>query len=476
MPDLPIFRRRWAYGADLDRDWLVLVKVEAAGRSFRSTTLFQGTAAPGEPRLAALAAELRREVARGRAAFAAVLPAQDGFARWLETPLSSEVKARKVLPSLLDVQLPFPLETCLYQFPAVRADAAGRVRALAVAARRSEIAAQLDRFRALGLDPVALDHEGLALWTQSLTEVPLAPPALRIVAYLGAARTALAVGDRELLGVHGIRLGTDELGVAEAPALRQWAGRINQILRSARPEPAPDGVIQWLWTGPGAARAEHLTALQAAISAPGKITFATVGEPATFLARAAAGRLARPGALPCNLRCGDLTHAAIRQQRASGRRRIALAALLAGLLLGGLSVGWRGWFQYRLTVVQSELTALARQLARVTRVDEGQEVLTVQRALKKQTVEIQPFLAAFRPALSRDLAAVLAAARQNRLTLDTLTHDGKAFILHGATGDWNRCDPLAASLRGLGYAVELSREEAGADEVIRFTLKGSRAP
>ncbi|MCX6997673.1 MAG: hypothetical protein NTV49_11445 [Kiritimatiellaeota bacterium] len=101
-----------------------------------------------------------------------------------------------MLPSLLDVQLPFPLETCLYQFPVVRADAAGRIRALAVAARRTEIAAQLDRCRALDLDPVVLDHEGLALWTQSLVEIPLAPPALRVVAYLGAFRTALAVGGR----------------------------------------------------------------------------------------------------------------------------------------------------------------------------------------------------------------------------------------------------------------------------------------
>ncbi|MCX6997631.1 MAG: hypothetical protein NTV49_11225, partial [Kiritimatiellaeota bacterium] len=267
----------------------------------------------------------------------------------------------------------------------------------------------------------------------------------------------------------------EELGDAAAPALRQWAGRINQVLHAALPTSSPVGALQWLWAGPGALDPESLTALQKVISAPGAITFAAVSEPATFLARAAAGRLVRPGALPCNLRCGDLIHAAILQQRARGRHRAARAALLAGLLLGGLSVGWRGWRQHRLTAVQSELTALAQQLACTTRVDGGQEVLTVQRALKKQAVEVQPFLAAFRPALSHDLAAVLTAARQNRLTLDSLSHDGKALILHGATSDWNRCDPLAASLRNLGYAVELSLEEAGADEIIRFTLKGSRA-
>jgi len=475
--DIPILRRRVAYGADLDGGHLTLVKVEAAGRGRRVTILFQGPAAPGEPRLATCAADVRRDIAQGRATLAALLPASDGFARWLETPLRSAVKARKVLPSLLDVQLPFPLEACLYQFPAVRLDAAGRVRALAVAARRDVIVGQLDRFRALGLDPVALDHEGLALWTHSLAELPLEPPALRVVAHLGAARTALVTGDGgHLPGMHGIRLGADELGAADAPARRQWTSRVQQILRAAQPEAGAARAIQWLWTGPGAVRADLLADLQAALGISGTILFTMVDDPATFLARAAAARQMRPGALPCNLRCTELTHTAIRQQRARRRRQAALAVLGAGLLLCGLNAGWHGWCGRREAQTQVELAALARQLAQTAHVPPGQEVLTVQRALKKQAAETQPFRAAFRPALSRDLAETLAVARQHRLTLDTLTHDGKALILRGATSDWNRCDPLAASLRGLGYTVELSREEAGADEIIRFTLQGSRKP
>ena len=93
----------------------------------------------------------------------------------LRADSASRAKAEKVFPSLLDIQLPFPLEDCLYQFVEFRRTSEGMVSALVCAARREAIQACLDRYQAQGADPMLLDHEGLALWTQSLVEWPVDP-------------------------------------------------------------------------------------------------------------------------------------------------------------------------------------------------------------------------------------------------------------------------------------------------------------
>ena len=459
---------RTAYGADLGRNHLVLVRV---GRGDGAATLWQDTIDANNVRLQTIIAEITAAVASGRALLSAAMPATDAFARWLETPLSARDKALKVLPALLDVQLPFPLETCLYACANLQPDAAGHYRALAYAARRTEIEARLAQHRALGLDPMILPHEGFALWQQALTEIPLAPNVQRVVAYIGDARTALAVGHGrhggELISLHGIRLGADELAAPDASALRQWAGRVTQIIR-ALPETAEP--IQWLWCGYGADR--H-TQLEDALASGERVRFKMLTEPSTYLARALA-QTALLGKSMGNLRSGDLTHAAVRAHGERVRRRAALNLCCAGLALAGLSLGWHAWLANREAHVQNEIVAVAAQLTGAAHIPYGQEVATAQRTLKQRAAELQPFLDVFRPSLANELAEVLAAARVCHVTLDTLSHNGKSLILRGATDDWNRCDPFAARLRTLGYAVELSREEAGADELVRFTLKGAR--
>ena len=198
-----------------------------------------------------------------------------------------------------------------------------------------------------------------------------------------------------------------------------------------------------------------------------------LAEPSTYLARALA-QTALLGKSTGNLRSGQLTHAAVRAHGERVRRRVALNLCCAGIALAGLSLSWHAWLANREAHVQNEIVAVAAQLTGAAHIPYGQEVATAQRTLKQRAAELQPFLDVFRPSLANELAEVLAAARVCRVTLDTLSHNGKSLILRGATDDWNRCDPFAARLRTLGYAVELSREEAGADELVRFTLKGAR--
>ena len=386
---MSIPRCRMAYGAGIGRNRLVLVRVERGGSS---TTLWQD--APDAARLKSITAEIAAALASGRASLAAALPATESFARWLETPLTARDKALKVLPSLLDVQLPFPLETCLYDFSSLQPDATGRYRALACAARRNAIEERIEQHRALGLDPVVLQHKGLALWQQAQTEIPLAPNALRVVAYVGDGRTALTIGSGnaggELISLHGIRLGADELATPDSPAVRQWSGRVVQILRGL-PATAPAEPIQWLWCGPGAERAAML---ETALAVRERLRCKTLTDPATFLARALANTVLA-GSPAGNLRTGDLTHATVLAHNARKLRQNVLGLLLAGLALIGIGLGWQIWLQHREDIVQAELQKLACRLKGASSIPLGQEVDQVQKALKQQAANSNRFLTPF---------------------------------------------------------------------------------
>ena len=125
---------------------------------------------------------------------AAALPVHSTFSLRLRAPFSSVAKAEKVWPALLDIQLPFPLDSAVYRFLAPVRTADGQVETLAVAIRREDLAAWQARWQAAGFAPWVADHEGLALWSRSGAEQPLEKKGFRMVCYVGLDRIALAWG------------------------------------------------------------------------------------------------------------------------------------------------------------------------------------------------------------------------------------------------------------------------------------------
>jgi len=459
------YTARTAYGIDWSDDCLTIVR---QSRGAPPETLFARPPDADPAALADLAGQITAEVARGRAVSAAAMPAAESFTRWLQTPLRSVAKARKVLPSLLDIQLPFPLESCVCQFLECRPSAAGgAIEALAVAARGAHLEAWLDRLRALGLDPVVLDHEALALWTQSRAEAPGEAGVPRIVALLAGRHAVLAVGQGDdYRGALGVRL---ESGAAGP---RQLAGRVSQFLRAQLP-PADERPFEWYWVGAGAEDKTVLAAWLAALDEPGRYAFARHAQPAAFLARALAARALEPGLFRCNLRAGGAAeHPQTRRRDARRQIRAAVSALLAGLFLCAISVGWRAWLAWRTDAAQAQLSGLAARLTGMPRVPRGQEVMLVGRALDENATRLQPFLDALRPGAEELLYALAGAAASNRLFVEELALLGGRLTVRGSAPDWERAEALVACAREQGWRVELERQEAGADERVPFVVKG----
>ncbi len=260
---------------------------------------------------------------------AAALPTYECFARRIVAPLASAEKARKVLPSLLDVQLPFPIEKCVSLFPEVIA-AGAHSDALAVVARVEEVEAALGRLQEQRVDATRLDHEALALWARLCDEVPPRENEIRAVAYLGLDRCALVVGrGARFLGATGSR----------SPSVdhQRWSSFLRAQLGADA-----DAPFTWALVGPGVA-----VDSQRALRRPEGTTFLNVNAPDQFLARALAARAISDATLPCNFRSGPLEHPSVRARESRAARLASTACVAASIALIALCGAWRMYLATR---------------------------------------------------------------------------------------------------------------------------------
>lgn len=413
--------------------------------------------------------------ARDRTPISTALPVHSTFLRRLRAPFASVAKAEKVWPSLLDIQLPFPLENAVYQFLAPERTADGQVETLAVAVRREDLEAWRSRLQAGGFIPWRLDHEGLALWSRSVTEQPLEKQGHRMVCYVGVDRVALVWGQGEkLIAASGLRLGARDLFDPERgeAARRQWAQRAGQFLRAQSGGALPN--YQWAWCGPGAARPDQVSQLAAVLESSPDATLFTHREPDAFLARAVGARAVRPEADDCSLLPDDLAPPALQKARQARAFRAPLALAASALLLLGVNLGWSTWVGRQRDQLQTALRNLATDLSGNPALPRGQEVLLTERALKEQAPSYQPFRQALAPSLTLVLQDVLNQAATLGMRLEKVSLGEKALLCSGSITDWAHGETLANTLGSAGWVTELERGEAGEDERIPFTLKASR--
>jgi hypothetical protein len=399
---------------------------------------------------------------------AAALPAYAGFLRRLTAPLPSIRKARRVLPSMLDIELPFPLEACSYVFLNVRRIAGAGVEALAVAARAEDIATWIERCRSAGVDPISIEHEAAVLWRAWRAERPLAREQTRLIVYLGVDRTTLAYGDAVgLVAATGLRQGVDALAEAGAPALQ----RLGLWWRAIQDNRA-QGTVHIAWCGPAADRADARRALTHALfpdSAPRDLD-APDGE--RLLARALAQSLAAGESDEGNLRRGAMAHPLSARRAARARSRALAAAAAAALLLGGVSqIGLYALDRAR-DEWQARLVDEARRLSGADRLPRGQELFAAQRALERQAAAWAAFERYRGPGAEGLLSHAVRTAAGLGIHIQSAVVRPSSILMHGTAGDWDVGDRLAAALATRGLRANLDRRDAGADERVHFILRG----
>jgi hypothetical protein len=454
-----------AYGIDDSGGRLTVVRAARRRAAAAFTVVCDQLAAPDRARTDAALQAMAAEVAAGGAVTAAGLPAGAGLARWLATPFPSRSKAIRVLPSLLDLQLPFPVEQCRHQVAAFRRDPDGHVQALAVAVRIADLDQRLADLAAGGLDPLTIDHEGLALWSESQR---LANPP-RVVAWLGADRFTLVIGDAQgFLSAHGFRFGARTL--AEDAALGQWAARVQHVVRSQAG--AGDDRLGWLWAGSGAEDPDLRRRLESAL--PAQMDFALAPAPGAFLATALARRALDATSADCNLRIGSQAHPQLALRERRTLLRTSAAALLAGALLAGAGIGGRLAFDARDRAAQREVTELAMDLTGLPAVAiaRGNEVFITRQHLPEDREAGDPFSRALAPGPSQALNQGIQTAFQLNLRISSWAARDRSFTIRGTAPEWTACENYARILREQGMEVDLQRASENEGASTGFVLKG----
>lgn len=420
---------RSAYGVDDDGGVLRVIQATRLGKRTRFTSVPVPPLASSHPAYPVAACLLQRE----------------SFTKWLTTPLPSRRQALAVFRSLLDIQLPFPVEECETAVIAVRSTPSGSgTRGLLAGARHTDIARRVETLAARDLDPAILDPEGLALWTRSLEEIPRSvPEADRVVLYAGTDRSTLVLGQGgEYLMAHAMREANEET--------------IARLIKSA--SPALSAGSDWILCGPRAGDLP-IRSLHAALAARFGGTALVAEAPAMFLARALAARaVAAPEGL-CNLRSGPFTQPDV-ARRAARRPLVRLAMLMAaGIALCLTSLIWTLATRSHLHALQQSLSQNAARLAGTRSLPQGQDTLTLRRILDQREHDLEPMLAAADAPLPTLLGLILESASRSQVTLETVTLTLAGGTIQGHAAQAPGVETFARRLQEAGWTTTLDRKE-----------------
>ena len=405
-----------------------------------------------------------------RTVVVACLQQCESIVRWISTPLSSARKARAVLPSLLDIQLPFRLEECRFLLPVFERQADGLVRGLAIVARDADIRQRLSELLSAAIDPHMLDQEGVALWTQSLLELPSHgatdehPEAVRAVVYFGFNRVTLVIGQGQTIhsahSLHSLK-----------------ADHIGRLIRAAQANIGASGpaTIQWFLCGPAAVDRQAIETFLHDVGSDLSGTMTIAKEPDLFLLRALAVRALACTVLPCNFRIGVYTSNAITRREIRESNLLAMASLAAGIFLIIVNILWRSALSASVDNVQFRLQSAAQVLIG-HKAQKGMELLQSQRHLDTLARTSTPFARASGLSIPDALSRILAGAASNDIMLSRLTIGHGTLSARGSAPTWEACERFRNVVKPMGFPARLERIDETNTTRSSFLLKTGDVP
>lgn len=415
---------------------------------------------------------IARDVQRGTAALAVAAPAVQTVVRRLRAPFASVRKAARVWPSLLDVELPFPVEAAACAFGPARVENDGTI-AIAAAIRHVDLAAWDDRCRAAGCEPTHADAEVLALWEQLALEVPpVRAEQPRALAWLGADHAVLIRGrGTECMAAHVLRASPMAMAPDARPSFGDiWASRMSPILAAHLAETESTELTLW-WGGPAAEDEVVMADLRRRLSSGAAIRHEDLRQPASLLARALARRAVAGNGV--NFKTGDYAHPARLRKEARAHRMALGSVAAAAVLVLALNGGEAVWRQQQDARWQDHLTTAAQAIAGPI-IPRGQEVLMVERALTLRDEETEAFRHALDPVgVEYQAVRVLEDAAALEIDISRLTLSPLAITLEGAAASIQAVERLVERLERRAWAIQSDTPGRTPDNRQRFILKGA---
>lgn len=454
-----------AYGVDFSPTDMLVTKATRATVSLLDTT---------GGNLPEIRDTIMAEVNSGKATLSVQFPAAQTTIRPLQVALRSKEKAGKVFPSLLDIELPFPIESaiCLYQDIHVREDG---IHTLALAIRQHDMESLLSACDAAGFQPTHCDAESLALWEQNRVEYPaIHEEAARILVDISDSRILIIRGTgRQFLAAHVLRTAyADWMELDSAPAWQTWRTRMAQIIDNQTGKETTKSVNIW-WSGRGALQDAFVSKLQKSLSAvQTPLRHSIVKEPATLLSRALARRALDDSA--ANFRSGpQWQHPALLRQQAKAANRTLQAIIGISMILILVNIFFAFYLKNREAYVQAQLTQASHAIA--PHAPKGMEWVSVQRALQQRETEMRAFQTSMDPnGEEYRLYTILNAAQNAPVEITDIRLMPNQLSATGNAGGIQPLEKWKASLQLDGWNVQIQTSENPETKALHFQLKATR--
>jgi hypothetical protein len=329
----------------------------------------------------------------------------------------------------------------------------------------------LDQYKAYGIDPVIIDHEGLALWQESLREKPPRSDTTRIVIGLEPDHISFVIGSGNVfLNAHSLQMSSEPGADMKPEEAFQHMHRILCAELQAWEK------VEWVFCGELARQPAVVNSLHRLLSGEWPGSYMVYKSPETFLPRALSSRALTGGAAACNLRQQELTHLDVRTEHKKRSARAILLLFLAGMTICAFNLAWQIVGSIQFKDAKQEIARLTGELAPDRAIPYGREVDEAQKIVQKRMNDFAPVLHVFAQPLSIRLSEITNAGKEARLSYTRLEISRDKIIIGGTTEDWNYCERLAKRLENIGYKAELERTEGQDDNLVHFIVKGGAQP
>jgi hypothetical protein len=362
----------------------------------------------------------------------------------LEAPAHLQGRAAQVADGLLDLRLPFPVESCRYVLSSPGESAADGERH-AFAVRRETLAERIAELA--GIDAERIVPETLALWRRYAAENDPRPDERHAIVRTGGREWTLVVGiGRRLLGAVPVAAG-------DAAAIQ----RALQAYAAGRPVQE----ARWFWCGPDATPAAWASFRQAA-GLPAATEASRPPDPAAYLA----GALALDGLLcgrkpETNLRPDEAAPAAVLAWRRRRQTRAQAAVVAGALVLLAGEVATVRSARARLGATDAAVRACLDDLAGRPVTQRGAAAAVFAR--QELDARLSPHVEAFaEPGPIRGLPALLRMAALRRVGLSSVRAEGLRLAISGEAAAAADVAALERALTEEGLRAKLTAVPRGA--------------
>ena len=452
-----------AYGLEWAGDRLLVAR---ATRREPARVILDAPATADEARAALQAAT--REIARAGSAVAVSAPATQTILRRLQAPFTAPRKAAGVWATLLDVDLPFPIEAAACAYTAPRREA-NQTSVTAAVIREIDLNAFEETCREARCEPTHCDAEALALWSQLAREAPPArAETARAIVWLATDHVTIARGrGADFMAAHVLRIALHAADRASFEAI--WRARCRPIMAAHLAETGAEEIDVW-WAGPGTQDRATVARLQQALGADLRVRHATPANPETLLVRALAQRALEGSGI--NFQTGHRTHPGLMQRAQRKVRRASQSLLAMALLVLALNAALIGLRRHQDSLHQRALHAAATAIAGPG-IPPGQERLLVERARNRRDEDMRPFRNAADPfGLEVQWVEILNATADMEVEISRLELTDLALTLEGSSANIQAGEALADKLRDRGWNVQVDSPGRTPEGRQQFIVKG----